>query len=151
MVADIQGVFKPDSEIVYNPQRRRIHITDPQMLSRDRRYGSADLGAEAIERFKLLHKCNGFCHKLRLPPCSGRQKVPRTRNMASGRKSPSRQSNPPAPPANVQQANRPARGRSPVQASRSHVEEEKRQEERVSIQDLLFNQHAQSAKKLLFV
>eukprot|EP00971_Amphidinium_carterae_P157912 3130127-Amphidinium_carterae.1 len=74
MVADIQGVFKPGSEDYYDPQCRPIHITDPQMLSRDRGYGSADLGAEAIERFKLLHKCNGFCHMLRLPPCSGRQK-----------------------------------------------------------------------------
>eukprot|EP00971_Amphidinium_carterae_P297949 5920446-Amphidinium_carterae.1 len=71
--------------------------------------------------------------------------------MACGRTSPSRQSNPPAPPANVQQANRPARGRSPVQAGSSHVAEKKRQEERVSMQDLLFNQDEQSAKKLLFV
>eukprot|EP00971_Amphidinium_carterae_P034113 671568-Amphidinium_carterae.1 len=71
--------------------------------------------------------------------------------MACGRKSPSRQSNPPAPPANVQPANRPARGRSPVQAAKYHVEEEKRQEEKLSIEDLLFKQMEQSAKKLLFV
>lgn len=51
LLCDLQGGISDDS----------IILTDPVILSRNRRFGVTDLGAKGIANFFYKHKCNSFC------------------------------------------------------------------------------------------
>eukprot|EP00929_Paragymnodinium_shiwhaense_P096690 TRINITY_DN58383_c0_g1_i1.p1 TRINITY_DN58383_c0_g1~~TRINITY_DN58383_c0_g1_i1.p1 ORF type:complete len:751 (-),score=71.20 TRINITY_DN58383_c0_g1_i1:357-2609(-) len=54
MLADLQGVYKDG----------KYWLTDPQLLSHDKRFGRADLGHEGMNSFLEQHSCNEHCRKL---------------------------------------------------------------------------------------
>eukprot|EP00929_Paragymnodinium_shiwhaense_P105675 TRINITY_DN70730_c0_g1_i1.p1 TRINITY_DN70730_c0_g1~~TRINITY_DN70730_c0_g1_i1.p1 ORF type:complete len:934 (+),score=154.36 TRINITY_DN70730_c0_g1_i1:71-2872(+) len=52
LVADIQGVQNT--------------LTDPQIHSRDDRFGCGNLGMDGIDKFFMVHRCNHICYRLAL-------------------------------------------------------------------------------------
>ena len=69
MVSDLQGVLKPG-----NGNCRRIHLTDPQILSWDQSFGAADLGPTAMQTFRspaclqcIMQEASAFLLELRSP------------------------------------------------------------------------------------
>ena len=63
VLCDLQGGLYKDGAI----------LTDPVLLSRDRRFGPTDLGSYGISSFFSYHQCNEFCDaswsKPRGPAC----------------------------------------------------------------------------------
>ena len=57
MVADLQGVLKPDGFV----------LTDPVMMSLSNSYGPTDTGAEGMIMFFYKHQCNSYCQSLPRP------------------------------------------------------------------------------------
>lgn len=142
MVSDLQGVLKPG-----NGNCRRIHLTDPQILSWDQSFGAADLGPTAMQTFRSLHVCNALCKKLRLSSLSCVPRAPRTRSaLCNVRQRPTLPVMP--PPSEPLQRER---GRSPT---RRHVEStEPRSDgmETLKAANLLLSDDGSKAKRLLFV
>lgn len=60
MVADLQGVLKPDG----------FFLTDPVIMSLSYSYGQTDTGAEGMIMFFYNHKCNELCQQLPKPEIS---------------------------------------------------------------------------------
>lgn len=58
LVCDLQGGLYEDGAV----------LTDPVVLSRDRRFGPTDLGPEGISNFFALHVCNSYCKDSWLKP-----------------------------------------------------------------------------------
>eukprot|EP00913_Durusdinium_trenchii_P014993 g14063.t2 len=100
MVADLQGVLLGS---------KRVHLTDPQILSLDQSFGAADLGSAAMQRFRSMHVCNKLCRKLGLSSLSSIPQRPRTRSALNNvRAAPTL---PATPPPSVPAAPQPERGR----------------------------------------
>eukprot|EP00397_Hematodinium_sp_SG-2012_P006135 GEMP01006163.1.p1 GENE.GEMP01006163.1~~GEMP01006163.1.p1 ORF type:complete len:760 (+),score=164.36 GEMP01006163.1:908-3187(+) len=74
MVSDLQGVF---SDGCYT-------LTDPQVLSIDKRFGRADLGFEGMQKFLAVHKCGPLCRSLNIATSTS-SNVPPRRPLGSSR------------------------------------------------------------------
>ncbi|CAJ1376382.1 unnamed protein product [Effrenium voratum] len=145
MASDLQGVLRAG----YGPCRR-VHLTDPQMLSLEQEFGPADLGQSAMQKFRSLHTCNQLCKKLHLSSLTSIARPPRVRN-SIGRKDASA-SVPVVPPLGAMRAE--TRGRSPGRREKYPEPEAdlaQRQKETVKPLDLLLTSTQDASKKALFV
>eukprot|EP00930_Biecheleria_cincta_P061189 TRINITY_DN46749_c0_g1_i1.p1 TRINITY_DN46749_c0_g1~~TRINITY_DN46749_c0_g1_i1.p1 ORF type:complete len:830 (-),score=135.73 TRINITY_DN46749_c0_g1_i1:102-2591(-) len=142
MVADIQGVARGGYGILSS-----LSLTDSQILSHDGSFGAADLGINAMQKFRSLHVCNNLCRKLHLAALNSIPRVPSAHGAAAGRrdKPPAQKARPEVvpPPGNI-----PRRGRSPERNQSTPME--KKREETVTADDLLLVA-GHKARKLLFV
>ena len=142
MVSDLQGVLKPG-----NGKCRRIHLTDPQILSWDQSFGAADLGPTAMQTFRSLHVCNALCKKLRLSSLSCIPRAPRTRSvLCNVRQRPTLPVMP--PPSEPLQRER---GRSPTRRHMERTEPRSDDMETLKATSLLLLDDGSKAKRLLFV
>ena len=149
MVSDLQGVLKEG----YG-NCRRVHLTDPQILSLDQSFGAADLGPTAMQTFRSLHVCNALCKRLGLSSLSGIPRAPRTRSAVCNiRQRPKLPVTPPPPEApRSESALAPReRGRSPTRRSGAHVQQQLGEFETVKASALLLASDQKRAKRLLFV
>ncbi|OLQ10935.1 Myosin heavy chain kinase C [Symbiodinium microadriaticum] len=146
MVADLQGVLLPG-----DGKSRRVHLTDPQILSLEQEFGAADLGSAAMQKFRSLHVCNSLCRRLHLSSLDAMPRAPRTRKaILTARRGPSLPTAPPPLPPKPVVPAKPERGRSPVrrQAGSEHG---LRSDETLKAQELLLCECRTKAKRLLFV
>ena len=60
-MVDIQGVAHPEA-------LGGFLLTDPQLHSKDGRYGSGDLKQDGINKFFASHVCGDVCRRLGLKP-----------------------------------------------------------------------------------
>ena len=137
MVSDLQGVLKPGKG-----NCKRIHLTDPQILSWDQSFGAADLGPTAMQTFRSLHVCNALCKKLQLSSLSWTRSA-----LCNVRQRPTLPVMPPTPSEPFERE----RGRSPT---RRHVESTERRSddmETLKATNLLLSDDGSKAKRLLFV
>ena len=149
MVSDLQGVLKEG----YG-NCRRVHLTDPQILSLDQSFGAADLGPTAMQTFRSLHVCNTLCKRLGLSSLSGIPKAPRTRSaVCNVRQRPKLPVTPPpeAPPHSEPAVAPRERGRSPTRRTGTHAQQQLGEFETVKASALLLASNQRSAKRLLFV
>ncbi|CAK9060768.1 Alpha-protein kinase 1 (AK1) [Durusdinium trenchii] len=138
MVADLQGVLLGS---------KRVHLTDPQILSLDQSFGAADLGSAAMQRFRSMHVCNKLCRKLGLSSLSSIPQRPRTRSALNNvRAAPTL---PATPPPSVPAAPQPERGRTQSRSTVVTSSAGRSEEEFLKIPDLLIA--GTRAKRLLFV
>lgn len=142
MVSDLQGVLKPG-----DGKCRRIHLTDPQILSWDQSFGAADLGPTAMQTFRSLHVCNALCKKLRLSSLSCIPRAPRTRSaLCNVRQRPTLPvMNPPSEPLQRE------RGRSPTRRHVESIEPRSDDMETLKAANLLLSDDGSKAMRLLFV
>ena len=145
MVSDLQGVLKPGMGTC-----RRIHLTDPQILSWDQSFGAADLGPTAMQTFRSLHVCNALCKKLRLSSLNCIPRAPRTRSaLCNVRQRPTLPVMPPTPtPSEPLQRER---GRSPTRRHVESTEPRSDDMETLKATNLLLSDDGSKAKRLLFV
>lgn len=142
MVSDLQGVLKRG-----DGNCRRIHLTDPQILSWDQSFGAADLGPTAMQTFRSLHVCNALCKKLRLSSLSCIPRAPRTRSaLCNVRQRPTLPVMP--PPSEPLQRER---GRSPTRRHVESIEPRSDDIETLKATNLLLSDDGSKAKRLLFV
>lgn len=142
MVSDLQGVLKKG-----DGNCRRIHLTDPQILSWDQSFGAADLGPTAMQTFRSLHVCNALCKKLRLSSLSCVPRAPRTRSaLCNVRQRPTLPVMP--PPSEPLQRER---GRSPTRRHVESTEPRSDDMETLKATNLLLSDDGSKAKRLLFV
>ena len=147
MVADLQGVLRSGEG-----QCRRVHLTDPQILSLDETFGPADLGSPAMQKFRSLHVCNGLCRRLGLSSLSAVPQAPRTRGvLLNVRSGPTRRPTAP-PPSSEVTARSQERGRSPTRRHQPACSEQKaRDQETLKARDILLSPSRVQAKRMLFV
>ena len=149
MVADLQGVLRPGEG-----QCRRVHLTDPQILSLDQDFGPADLGSPAMQKFRSLHVCNGLCRRLHLTSLNAVPQAPHARStLLNVRSSPARPAAPPPlPPKSVAAHPQQERGRSPTRRDETaSIDRHGSDRETLKAQEILLSKSSSAAKRMLFV
>eukprot|EP00435_Cladocopium_sp_Y103_P037656 s3369_g10.t1 len=147
MVSDLQGVLKKG----YG-NCRRVHLTDPQILSLDQSFGAADLGPTAMQTFRSVHVCSPLCKKLGLSSLSGIPRAPRTRSaVCNVRHRPRLPVIPPPPPPSEPACTQRERGRSRERRTPADCKSRPQECETLLARDLLLTSDQKSPKRLLFV
>ena len=144
MVSDLQGVLK-----LGTGDCRRVHLTDPQILSLDQSFGAADLGPVAMQTFRSLHVCNALCKKLGLSSLSGLPRIPRTRSaVCAVRQRPRLRA---TPPPSLEPLCKAPQERGRTLTRRTDAQRSSLEGETLKATELLLSSDQKSAKRLLFV